>query len=133
MEVLDATNRQTSFKDRRKNEEEINQRPKRLRKETPAIPSEILTETPSTAILVEETVNFNVNLLATQNHNEKTSNYLAIKLSRLKDKETRFESHKDFLTCCINKGLVPKGLELLNQIITKSNSKPLRPKFKVIT
>ena len=117
MEVLDATNRQTSFKVRRKNEEEINQRPKRLRKETPAIPSEILTETPSTAMLVEETVNFNVNLLATQNHNEKTSNYLAIKLSRLKDKETRFESHKDFLTGCINEGLVPKGLELLNQIL----------------
>ena len=66
----------------------------------------MLIEAPSTATLVEETVNINPTLLTTQNHNEKTSNYLAIKLNRLKDKEARFESHKDFLTCCINEGLV---------------------------
>ena len=97
----------------RRNEEDIIQHPKRLREETPATPSEILIEGPSTATLVEETVNINPNLLTTQNHNEKTSNYLVIQLNRLKNKEARFESHKDFLTRCINECLVPKGLELM--------------------
>lgn len=71
------------FKVTRKNEDDINQRPKRLRKETPPTPSEIIIETPSTAILVEETVNINANLFTAQNHNEKTSNYLAIKFSAM--------------------------------------------------
>ena len=60
---------------KRRNEEDIIQRPKRLREESPATPSEILIEVPSTTTLVEETVNINPNLLITQNHNEKTSNY----------------------------------------------------------
>ena len=74
------------FKVTGRNEEDITQRPKGLREETPATPSEILIEAPSTATLVEETVHINPNLLTTQNHHEKTSNYLAIKLNCLKDK-----------------------------------------------
>ena len=42
---------------------------------------------PSTATLVGATANINLKLSMTQNHNEKTSNYLAIKLNYLKDKE----------------------------------------------
>ena len=38
--------------------------------------------------------------------------YLAIKLNRLKDKQARFVSHKEFLTRCIAEELVPKGLEV---------------------
>ena len=34
-------------------------------------------------------------------------------LNRLKDKQVRFESHKEFLSRCIIDGLVPKGLELM--------------------
>ena len=101
------------FKVARINEEDINKRPQRLVEETPATLSEILAEASSKATLVEETVSINPNLLTTQNYNEKISNYLEIKLNRLKDKEARFESHKDFLTRCINKGLVPKGFELM--------------------
>ena len=102
------------FKVRKMTEKYINQRPERLSEETPATPSEILIEAPSTATLVKDkTVSINLNLLITQNHNEKTCNHLAIKLNRLKDKEARFESHKDFLTSCVNEGLVPKGLELM--------------------
>ena len=96
----------------RRNEEDINQRPKRLRVENPTT-TDILIDAPSTSTLVEENVNNNLTLLVPQNHDEKTSNYLAIKLNRLKDKQVRFESHKDFLSRCINEGLVPKGLELM--------------------
>ena len=102
------------FKVRKITEEYINQRPERLSEETLATPSEILIEAPSKATLVKDkTVNINLNLLITQNHNEKTCNHLVIKLNRLKDKEARFESHKYFLTSCVNEGLVPKGLELM--------------------
>ena len=40
-------------------------------------------------------------------------NNLAIKVNRLKGKKVRFESHKEFLFCCIADGLVPKGFELM--------------------
>ena len=96
----------------RRNEKDIHQRPKRLRVENPTT-TDIVIDAPSTSTLVEENVNPNPNLLVPQNHDEKTSNYFAIKLNRLKDKQVRFESHKDFLSRCINEGLVPKGLELM--------------------
>ena len=38
-----------------------------------------LADVLSGATLVEETININLNLSTTQNHHEKTSNYLAIK------------------------------------------------------
>ena len=73
----------------------------------------MLIEAHSTATLVEKTVNISLNLLTTQNHNERISNYFTIKLKHLKDKEARLESHKDFLTRCINEGVILKGLELM--------------------
>ena len=101
------------FKVTIKNEQDIYHRLKRLRGETPTTPSEILVEASSTAILIGETVKMNPNLLTTQNHNEKTSSYLPMKFNCLKDKQGRFESHKDFLPRCIDEGLVPKGLGLV--------------------
>ena len=100
------------FKTTRRNEEEINQRPKRFRAENPST-AEIVVDAPSTSTLVEENVNLNPNLLTPPNHDEKTNSFLAVKLNRLKDKQIRFESHKDFLSRCINESLVPKGLELM--------------------
>ena len=93
-------------------EEEINQRPKRLREENNPSP-DIFAETPSTATLVEECSTVNPKFLSPETHNQKSTNYLAIKLNRLKDKQVRFESHREFLSRCITNVLVPKGLELM--------------------
>ena len=93
-------------------EEEINQRPKRLREENNPSP-DIFVETPSTATLVEESSTVNPKVLSPETHNQKSNNYLAINLNHLKDKQVRFESHKEFLSRCITDGLVPKGLELM--------------------
>ena len=90
-------------------EEGINQRPKRLREENNSSP-EIFVETPSTATLVEESSTVNPKFLSPETHNQKSSKYSAIKLNRLKDKQVRFESHKEFFSRCITDGLVPKGL-----------------------
>ena len=87
-------------------EENINQRPKRLREDY------IFVETPSTATLVEKSSTVNPKILSPETHNQKSNNYLEIKLNRLKYKQVRFESHKKFLSRCITDGLVPKGLEL---------------------
>ena len=93
-------------------EEEINQRPKRLREENNPSP-EIFVETPSTATLVEESSTVNPEFLSPEIYNQNSSNYFAIKLNRLKDKQVRFESHKEFLSRSITDGLAPKGLELM--------------------
>ena len=63
--------------------------------------------------MVEESSTVNPKVLSPETHNRKSNNYLAIKLNRLKDKQVRFESHKEFLSRCITDGLVPKGLELM--------------------
>ena len=42
----------------------------------------------------------------------KNKEQVALKLNRLKDKVTRYESHKDFLTRCIAEKLIPKGLKI---------------------
>ena len=55
----------------------------------------------------------NLNLLSTDKKREKQTTYLAIKLNRLHDKNTRFESHRDFLLQCIREKLIPKELELM--------------------
>ena len=93
-------------------EEEINQRPKRLREENNPLP-EIFIETPSTATLIEEANTANPKFLSPETHNQKSRSYLAIKLNHLKDKQVRFKSHKEFVSLCITDGLVPNGLELM--------------------
>ena len=55
----------------------------------------------------------NLNLLSTGEKREKQTTYLAIKLNRLHDKNTRFESHRDFLLQCIREKIIPKELELM--------------------
>ena len=44
--------------------------------------------------------------------NNKNKEQVALKLSCLKDKVARYESHNNFLTCCIAEKLIPKGLKL---------------------
>ena len=112
--------------------EEINQKPKRLREGNNPSP-EVFVETPSTAtlveessILVEESSIFNLKFLSPGTHNRKGNNYLAIKLNPLKDKQVRFESHKEFLsrcikttcteTTCTKTTLVPKRLLYQNDL-----------------
>ena len=36
----------------------------------------------------------------------------AMKLNRLKDKNARYQSHREFLSQCIESKLIPKGLKL---------------------
>ena len=99
------------FKVTRRTEEDINQRPKRLREEDNTTPA-ILVDAPSTATLTEEILEVNNDLLLTENQKERNTTYLAIKLNRLKDTQARFVSHKELLTRCVAEELVPKGLEV---------------------
>ena len=55
-------------------EEEINQRPKRLREENNPSP-DIFVETPSTATLVEESSTVNPKFLSPETHSQKSNNY----------------------------------------------------------
>ena len=41
---------------------------------------------------------------------QQNENLIAVKRNQLKDKITRYKSHKDFLTCCIAEKLMPNGL-----------------------
>ena len=93
-------------------EKEINQRPKRLREENNPLP-EIFIETLSTATFIEESNTVNPKFLSPETHNQKSRSYLAIQLNRLKDKQVRFKSHKEFVSLCITDGLVPNGLDLM--------------------
>ena len=97
------------FKVTRRTEEDINQRPKRLREEDNTTPA-ILVDTSSTTTLTEEILEVNYDLLLTENQKERNTTYLTVKLNRLKDKQARFVSHKEFLTRCVAGELVPKGL-----------------------
>ena len=62
--------------------------------------------------LTEENLEVNNDFLLTENQKERNTINLAIKLNRLKDKQVRFLSHKEFLTGCVAEDLVPKGLEV---------------------
>ena len=97
------------FKVTRRIEEDINQRPKRLHEKentAPAIPVDVS----STATLTEENLGVN-DLLLTENQKERSTAYLAMKLNSLKDKQARFVSHKEFLTCCLAEELVLEELK----------------------
>ena len=92
--------------------EETNQRTKQLRQENENTPG-IILDAPSTSKLIGAKPQPNLNLLSTDEQREKQTTYLAIKLNQLHDKNTRFESHRDFLSQCIREKLIPKGLELM--------------------
>ena len=74
--------------------EEINQQPKRLREENNPSP-DIFVGTPSTATLVVESSPANRKFLSPEITNQKSNNYLAIKLNCLKDKQVRFDLIKN--------------------------------------
>ena len=61
--------------------------------------------------LTEENLEVNNDLLLTEKEKERNTIYLAIKLNRLKDKQARFVSHKEFLTRGVAEELFPKGPE----------------------
>ena len=73
-------------------EEEINQRPKRLREENNPLP-EIFIETPSTATLIEESNTVNPKFLSPETHNQKSRSYLAIKLNQRRSR-TKYGNNK---------------------------------------
>ena len=91
--------------------EETKQRTKRLWQEGKNTPWLVL-DTPSTCTVIGEEPQPNLKLLFTDEQREKRT-YLAINLNRLRDKNTRFEFHRDFLLQCVREKFVPKGLELM--------------------
>ena len=66
----------------------------------------------STCTPVDEDANQMTSSLQQTPATNKSKEQAALKLNRLKDKVTRYESHKDFLTRCIAEKLIPKGLKL---------------------
>ena len=92
--------------------EKTNQRSKRLWREGENTPG-IVLDTPSTSTLIGEEPEPNLNLLSTDEQREKQAVYLATKLNQLHDKNTRFDSHRDFLSQCIREKHIPKELELI--------------------
>ena len=93
----------------KKGEETSNRTSKRKREEQ--IPT-ILVEQASTCTLVNEDANQITSSLQQTPAANEYKEQIALKLNRLKDKVTRYESHKDFLTRCIAEKLIPKGLKL---------------------
>ena len=72
----------------------------------------ILVEQVSTCTLFNEDTNRMTSSLQQTPATNKNKEQVALKLNRLKDKVTRYESRKDFLTRCIAEKLIPKGLKL---------------------
>ena len=72
----------------------------------------LLLNSPSTATLVKESSTVSPSFLS-QMSIQKSDNYLAVKLNRLKDKQVRFKSRKRFFSHCMTNGLVPKELEFM--------------------
>ena len=93
---------------------------KRLRQENESTPGTVL-DAPPTSTLIEEEPQPNLNLLFTDEQREKQATYLAIKLNRLHDKNTRSESHRDFLWQCIRVKLVTKGLQLMLKLTIRNH------------
>ena len=89
-----------SWRSSKKAGEKTNQRSKRLRQDDENTPG-IVLDAPSTSTLIGEEPQRNLDLLFTEEQREKQITYLAIKLTRLHDKNTRFESHRDFLSQCM--------------------------------
>ena len=83
---------------------------KRLREEddNPAI----LVSEASTATLIADNLKEDQNFLITPTFAERYKEQQAMKLNRLKDKDARYQSHREFLSQCIESKLIPKGLKL---------------------
>ena len=86
---------------------------KRAREEIEDTSPTLLVNQASTSTITEEPITVNANYLSPRADNKnQNSDELALKLNRLKDKSARYVSHEEFLTCCIENKLIPKGLEL---------------------
>ena len=72
----------------------------------------ILVEQASTCALVNEDANQMTSSLQQIPATNKNKEQIALKLNRLKDKVTRYESRKDFLIRCIAEKLIPIGIKL---------------------
>ena len=72
----------------------------------------ILVEEAPTCTLVNEDTNQMTSSLQQTPATNKNKEQVALKCNHLKDKVTRYESYKDFLTRCIAEKLIPKGLKL---------------------
>ena len=83
---------------------------KRLREEdgNPAI----LVSEASTATLIADNLKEDQNFLVTPAFAERHKEQQAMKLNRLKDKNVRYQSHREFLSQFIESKLIPKGLKL---------------------
>ena len=111
--MLDAVNWQ-AFSDLRRKQagEEANQRSKRLQQENENTFA-IVLDAPPTSTVIGEEPQHSLNLLSADEQREKQTTYLVIKLNRLHYRNTRFESHSDFLWQYIREKLIPKRLELM--------------------
>ena len=85
---------------------------KRLRGDTEDLTPEILVNQASASTITDEGDNTNPNLLTTKPPRTHNNDALTIKLNCLHEKSARYNSHKDFLSRCIQEKHVPKGLEL---------------------
>ena len=95
-------------------EDEINQRPKNYEKKTIHLQTFSLKH-PQVLLWQKCLAQSTRNFLSPETHNQKSNNYLAIKLDRLKDKQVRLKYNKEFLSRCITDGLIPKELELMTE------------------
>ena len=90
-----------------------NKRPgKRLGGDIEDLTIEILVSQASTSTITDESDNTNPYLLTARPPRSNNNDALAIKLNRLREKSARYNSHKDFLSRCIQEKLVREGLEL---------------------
>ena len=100
----------TCFNVSRKQGETLEQpNSKRKREDTNAT---VLFDQTSTSTLVDTTETTQMALLLSPNtdvYRNINKEQTALKLNLLKEKATRYRSHKDFLTRCVAEKLVPKG------------------------
>ena len=69
--------------------------------------SEVLTST-----LIADNLKEDQNFLVTPTFVERHKEQQAMKLNRLKDKNARYQSHREFLSQCIKSKVIPKGVNL---------------------
>ena len=85
-------------------------RSKRLREEDDS-PAVLVSEA-STATLIADNLTEDQHLLITPTFAERHKEQQSMKLNRLKDKNARYQSHRELLSQCIESKLIPKGLKL---------------------
>ena len=83
---------------------------KRLREEDGNLA--ILVSEASTATLIADNLKEDQNFLVTPTFVEQHKEQQAMKLNRLKDKNARYQSQREFLSQCIESKLIPKSLKL---------------------